>query len=41
MDKSRLELEKTKQEMEKNKQVIEKSKKVDIEIDQKRRERGR
>jgi len=41
MDKSRLELEKTKQEMEKNKQVIEKSKKVDIEIDQKRRDRGR
>jgi hypothetical protein len=27
--------------MEKNKQVIEKSKKVDIEIDQKRRDRGR
>jgi outer membrane protein assembly factor BamD (BamD/ComL family) len=41
MDKSRLELEKTKQEMEKNKQVIEKSKKVDIEIDRKRRDRGR
>ena len=41
MDKSRLELEKTKQEMEKNRQVIEKSKKVDIEIDQKRRDRGR
>lgn len=41
MDKTRLELEKTRQEMEKNKQVIEKSKKVDIEIDQKRRDRGR
>ena len=41
IDKSRLELEKTKQEIEKNKQVIEKSKQVDIEIDQKRRDRGR
>jgi chromosome segregation ATPase len=41
VDKSRLELEKTKQEIEKTKQVIEKSKQVDIEIDQKRRERGR
>lgn len=40
-DKSRLELEKTKQEIEKSKQVIEKSKQVDIEIDQKRRDRGR
>jgi tetratricopeptide (TPR) repeat protein len=41
IDKSRVELEKTKQEIEKNKQVIEKSKQVDIEIDQKRRDRGR
>ncbi len=41
VDKSRLELEKTKQEIEKTKQVIEKSKQVDIEIDQKRRDRGR
>lgn len=41
VDKSRLELEKTKQEIEKTRQVIEKSKQVDIEIDQKRRERGR
>ena len=41
VDKSRLELEKTKQEIEKTKQLMEKSKQVDIEIDQKRRERGR
>jgi tetratricopeptide (TPR) repeat protein len=41
IDKSRLELEKTKQEIEKTKQVIEKSKQVDIEIDRKRRDRGR
>ena len=41
IEKSRLELEKTKQEIEKTKQVIEKSKQVDIEIDQKRRDRGR
>jgi tetratricopeptide (TPR) repeat protein len=41
VEKSRLELERTKQEIEKTKQVIEKSKQVDIEIDQKRRDRGR
>jgi len=41
MDRARLEFKKTRQEIEKNKQVIEKSKKVDIEIDQKRRDRGR
>lgn len=41
VDKSRLELEKTRQEIEKTKQAMEKSKQVDIEIDQKRRERGR
>lgn len=39
IEKSRAELEKTKHEIEKNRQVIEKSKQVDIEIDQKRRER--
>jgi len=41
MEKSRAELEKTKQEIEKSRQVIEKSKQVDIEIDQKRRDRRR
>jgi len=41
VEKSRLQLEKTRQEIEKTKQVIEKSKQVDIEIDQKRRDRGR
>jgi hypothetical protein len=41
IEKARLELEKTRQEIEKTKQVIEKSKQVDIEIDQKRRDRGR
>lgn len=41
VDKSRLELERTKQEIEKTKQLMEKSRQVDIEIDQKRRERGR
>lgn len=41
IEKSRLELEKTRQEIEKTKQVIEKSKQIDIEIDQKRRDRGR
>jgi hypothetical protein len=39
IEKSRLELEKTRQEVEKTKQVIEKSRQVDIEIDQKRRDR--
>jgi tetratricopeptide (TPR) repeat protein len=41
IEKSRQELDKTRQEIEKTKQVIEKSKQVDIEIDQKRRDRGR
>ncbi len=41
IEKSRLELEKSRQEIEKTKQMIEKSKQVDIEIEQKRRERGR
>jgi outer membrane protein assembly factor BamD (BamD/ComL family) len=41
IERSRLELEKIQQEIEKTKQVIEKSKQVDMEIDQKRRERGR
>jgi len=39
MEKTRLELEKSKQEIEKSKQMIEKSKQVDMEIEQKRRER--
>src|SRR6266542_3503819 len=41
IERARLELEKSKQEIEKTKQVIEKSKQVDIEIEQKRRDRGR
>ena len=41
IERSRLELEKIKQEIEKTKEVIEKSKQVDIEIDQKQRDRGR
>jgi len=41
IERSRIELEKTRQEVEKTKQMIEKSKQVDIEIEQKRRERGR
>lgn len=41
IEKSRSALEKTRQEIEKSRQVIEKSKQVDIEIDQKRRERRR
>jgi len=41
MERSRAELERTRQEIEKTRQVIEKSKQVDIEIDQKRRDRGR
>ena len=41
IEKSRLELEKSKQEIEKTKRVIEKYKQVDIEIEQKRRDRGR
>ena len=41
LERSRFELEKIKREIEKTKQVIEKSKEVDIEIDNKRRDRGR
>ncbi len=41
IEKARLELDKTRQEIEKTRQVIEKSKEVDIEIDRKRRVRGR
>jgi tetratricopeptide (TPR) repeat protein len=41
IERARQELEKSKQEIEKTKQVIEKSKQVDIEIEQKRRDRGR
>lgn len=41
IDRARLELDKTRQEIEKTRQVIEKSKEVDIEIDRKRRVRGR
>lgn len=41
VEKARLELEKTRHEIEKTRQVIEKSKQVDIEIDRKRRVRGR
>lgn len=39
LEKTRLELEKSKQEIEKSKQMIEKSKQVDMEIEQKRRDR--
>jgi tetratricopeptide (TPR) repeat protein len=41
IEKSRIELDKSKQEIEKIKQLLEKSKQVDIEIEQKRRSRGR
>lgn len=41
IERSRAELDRTRQEIEKTRQVIEKSKQVDIEIDQKRRDRGR
>lgn len=41
IDRARVELEKNRQEIEKTRQMIEKSKQVDIEIDQKRRGRGR
>jgi hypothetical protein len=41
IEKSKQEIEKSRLELEKTKQVIEKSKQVDIEIDQKRRDRGR
>lgn len=40
-ERSRLELERSRQEIEKAKQLIEKSKQVDIQIEKKRRERGR
>jgi len=40
-ERSRLELERSRQEFEKAKQLIEKSKQVDIQIEKKRRERGR
>ena len=41
LEKSRQEVEKSRQEVEKTKQIIERSKQVDIEIEQKRRDRGR
>ena len=41
IEKSRQEVEKSKQVMEKSKQDLEKSNQVDIEIEQKKRERGR
>jgi tetratricopeptide (TPR) repeat protein len=41
IEKSKSELEKSRQEIEKSKQVIEKSRQVDIEIEQKKRDRGR
>jgi tetratricopeptide (TPR) repeat protein len=41
IEKARQEAEKTRQEVEKSRQVMEKSKQVDIEIEQKRRERSR
>ena len=41
IERSRLELEKSRQEIEKAKQVLEKSKQIDIEIEQKRRDRVR
>jgi DNA repair exonuclease SbcCD ATPase subunit len=41
IDKSKQEIEKSRQEIEKTKQVIEKLKQVDIEIEQKRRVRGK
>ena len=41
IEKSRQEVEKSKQVVERSKQVLEKSNQVDIEIEQKKRERGR
>ena len=41
IEKSRQEVEKSKQVLEKSKQALEKSNQVDIEIEQKKRERGR
>jgi outer membrane protein assembly factor BamD (BamD/ComL family) len=41
LEKSRQEIEKTRQEIERTKQIIERSRQVDIEIEEKRRVRGR
>jgi outer membrane protein assembly factor BamD (BamD/ComL family) len=41
IEKSRQEVEKSKQDVEKSKQALEKATQVDIEIEQKKRERGR
>jgi tetratricopeptide (TPR) repeat protein len=41
LEKSRLEIEKSRQELERSRQIIEKSRQVDIEIEEKRRVRGR
>lgn len=41
LEKSKLEIEKSRQEIERTKQIIEKSRQVDIEIEEKRRVRGR
>ena len=41
LEKSRQEVENSRQEIDKIKQIIEKSKQIDIEIEQKRRDRGR
>jgi outer membrane protein assembly factor BamD (BamD/ComL family) len=41
LDQSKQEIEKLKQQIEKSKQVLEKSRQVDIEIEQKRRMRGK
>jgi tetratricopeptide (TPR) repeat protein len=41
IEKSKIELEKSRLEIEKSRQVIEKSRQVDIEIEQKKRDRGR
>jgi hypothetical protein len=41
MEKSRQEVDRTRQEMEKSRQVLEKANQIDIEIDKKRRVRGK
>ncbi len=41
LEKSKLEVEKSRQEVERTKQILEKSRQVDIEIEEKRRVRGR
>ena len=41
IDKAKADLEKSRQEIERTKQVIEKSRQVDIDIEQKKRDRGR